>query len=171
VVGALQIPQLGPAIRAAHGEGTQGEFTPQQFGCGRFSCTWTGVFAADRGRLRLGDVAFNGHMAGGARRGIAVPALYSGDPGTVYPLTGSNAWIADVASLAVEVLAVVLVGWLLACRIRAARELRHLWDPMTPQEREDLRQRQARFRNQVDRRLQRQRNRPALGGRGRHTAH
>jgi hypothetical protein len=46
---ALQVPQLGAAIRAAHGEGTRGEFTLQQYGCGRFSCTWTGVFVADKG--------------------------------------------------------------------------------------------------------------------------
>jgi hypothetical protein len=50
---ALQIPQLGPAIRAGHGDGTRGEFTLQQYDCGRFSCTWAGVFVADKGRLTL----------------------------------------------------------------------------------------------------------------------
>ena len=170
VLVALQIPQLGPAVRAADGEGSRGEFTLQQYGCGRFSCTWTGVFVADKGRLRLAGVAFNGHMPSGARRGVAVPALYSGDPGTVYPVTGSNAWIADVALLAVEVLVVVLLGWFFAYGIQVRRGLRHLGDPMTPEEREDLRRRQARFRGQVGRRLQRQRNRPARTGRGRHTA-
>ena len=59
---ALQVPQLGPAIRAGHGEGTRGEFTLQQYDCGRFLCTWAGVFVADKGRLTLQDAAFSGHV-------------------------------------------------------------------------------------------------------------
>lgn len=82
---SLQIPQLEPAIRAGFGEGTRGEFTLQQYGCDRFSCTWTGMFAAREGRLTLHGVAFNGRVPSGARRGVAVPALYSGDRGTGLP--------------------------------------------------------------------------------------
>jgi hypothetical protein len=126
---------------------------------------------AGKGRLTLGGVAFSGHMPSGARRGVAVPALYSGGPGTVYPVTGSNAWIADVAALAFEVLLIALSGGVVVYGIQTRRELRQMWQPMTPAEREDLRQRQAQFRDRVDRRLQRQRNRPSLNGRGRHTAH
>ena len=167
---ALQVPQLGPAIRAGHGEGTRGEFTLQQYDCGRFSCTWAGVFVADKGRLTLQDAAFSGHVPSGARPGVTVPALYSGDPGTVYPVSGSNAWIADIALLAVDVLVVALCGGIVVWAIRLSRGRQHLRDPMTPADRGALRQRQALFRRRVDRRLQRQRHRPALNGRGRHTA-
>jgi len=165
---ALQIPQLEPAIRAGSGEGTRGEFTLQQYGCDRFSCTWTGVFAAREGRLTLHDVAFSGHIPSGARRGVTVSALYSGDPGTVYPVSGSNAWTADVVLLAVEVLVIAVLGYVVARAIRLRRDIQ--WNPMTPAERGALRQRQALFRRRVDRRLRRQRSRPMLNGRGRHTA-
>ena len=171
IVAALQIAELGPAIRAAHGEGTRGEFTLQQYGCGRFSCTWTGRFVADNGRLTLSNVAFNGHVPSGARQGAAIPGLYSGDPGTIYPVTGSSAWIADVAGLAFEILALILFGGVMVYAIHTQRELARLWRPMTAAEREALQRTQARFRRRVDRRLQRQRDRPALNGRGRHTAH
>jgi|HubBroStandDraft_1064217.scaffolds.fasta_scaffold192509_2 hypothetical protein len=166
---ALQIPQIGPAIRAGHGEGTRGEFTLREYGCGRFSCTWTGVFVADKGRLTLQDAAFSGHVPSGARPGVTVPGLYSGDPGTVYPVSGSNAWIADIALLAVEVLVIALCGGFVPYAIRVRRVIQYA-DPMTPAEREALRQRHALFRRRVDRRLQRQQRRPALNGRGRHTA-
>jgi hypothetical protein len=167
----MQIPQLGPAIRAGHGEGTRGEFTLQHYDCGRFSCTWAGVFAADRGRrLTLQDAAFSGHVPSGARPGVTVPALYSGDPGTVYPVSGSNAWIADVALLAVEVLVIALCGGIIVWAIRLRRGLQQLREPMTPAERRVLRQRQALFRRRVYRRLRRQRSRPTLNGRGRYTA-
>jgi hypothetical protein len=120
---ALQIPQLGPAIRAGHGDGTRGEFTLQQYDCGRFSCTWAGVFVADKGRLTLQDAAFSGHVPSGARPGVTVPALYSGDPGTVYPVSGSNAWIADIALLAVDVLVIALCGGIVVWAIRLSRGL------------------------------------------------
>jgi hypothetical protein len=168
----LQIPQIGPAIRAAHGEGTRGELTLQHYGCGRISCTWTGVFVAGQGRLILRDVAFNGHVpAADPSAGVAVPALYSGDPGTVYQVTGSNAWIADVALLAFEVVAIVSFGGVVAYGVRTRLQLRQLWRPMAPAEREALQRRQGRFSKQVDRRLQRQRHRPGPSGRGRHTPH
>jgi hypothetical protein len=120
---ALQIPQIGPAIRAGHGEGTRGEFTLREYGCGRFSCTWTGVFVADKGRLTLQDAAFSGHVPSGARPGVTVPGLYSGDPGTVYPVSGSNAWIADIALLAVDVLVIALCGGIVVWAIRLSRGL------------------------------------------------
>jgi hypothetical protein len=169
---ALQFSQLGLAIRAAHGEGTRGEFTLQQYGCGRTSCAWSGVFAADKGRLTLRDVAFGGPLPGDARRGLVVPALYSGDAGTVYPVTGSTAWIGDAGWLAFEVLGVLFFGAVLAYSVKIRAELRRPSRPMTTEEREALRRRQARFRERVDRRLRRQRNRPtALNGRGFHTPH
>jgi hypothetical protein len=167
---ALQIPQLWPAIRAGYGEGPRGEFTLQQYGCDRLSCTWTGMFGARGGRLTLHDVAFSGHVPSGARPGVTVPALYSGGPGTVYPVSGSNAWIADVALLAVEVLVIAVLSKVVARAIRLRRDLQQLWDPMEPAERGALRRRQALFRRRVHRRLRRQRSRPTLNGRGRHTA-
>ena len=72
---ALQVPQLGPAIRAGHGEGTRGEFTLQQYDCGRFLCTWAGVFVADKGRLTLQDAAFSGHVPAALARVFRSGAL------------------------------------------------------------------------------------------------
>jgi hypothetical protein len=163
------VQSIVPAFRASRGEGTHGEFTPQQYGCGRFSCSWTGVFTAEGGRVRLSNVLYNGQISGGGHRDVTIPALDSGDSGTVYPVTGTNDWIVDVLLTAVVIVMAeaLVVGAVMARRARdSMADLR----PLTPEQRVDLRRRIDQRERRSRRRLDRQRRSSIPDGRGRHTA-
>ncbi len=167
-----QISALGPAIRAGHDQGIRGTFTAQQYSCYRFTlCHWNGLFVARHGRTRLEDVTYDGDMPGGGHPGIVVPALDSGDPDTVYPAGGSNAWIGDLLELAAiatgAVLFIVLMVWM-EWTIRSASK------PLTAKQRQQTQRLVDKRNRQYERRHERQRRNPLLRdpefrGPGRHT--
>ena len=126
---------LGPALRAAQDQGIRGTFTAEDYDCRGVLCEWTGVFVADHGRTRLRDVGYNGDMPSNQYRGLAMPALDSGDPATVYPAGGSSAWVADLLVIAAAPLGVVIVIAMLAWREWALKAIaREMSKPPTPEQ-------------------------------------
>ncbi len=81
---------LGPALRAARGEGVRGEFTAQTLTCGKI-CMWTGIFTSDTGQV-LTDVSYDDKLSAGTRPGSVVPALYPGGSSEVFAVHDSVAW-------------------------------------------------------------------------------
>jgi membrane protein implicated in regulation of membrane protease activity len=86
-IGALG---LGPAIRAARGEGTRGVFTARTLSCDR-TCSWTGTFTAGN-RQVWPDVMYDGALPPATHPGSIVPALYPGGSNDVFAVRGSTAW-------------------------------------------------------------------------------
>jgi hypothetical protein len=102
---------LGPAIRAAHGQGIRGTWVAQQCGSGNGHCTWYGKFVLPDGTVALPSVSYGGHLTA-VHAGLAVPALDSGAGNEVYPPSGSTQWVHDVIGLAGgAVVFVLMVGW------------------------------------------------------------
>lgn len=173
----FEISALGPAIRAGHDQGIRGMFTAQSYVCGRTTCEWRGVFAADHGRTSLDDVGYDGDLPGGGHQGIIVPALYSGDPATVYPVGGSNAWIGDLAELIATALgAVLVIGLFVWLEVEVRSLEKSLAKPLTDQEREQIHRMIEKRDLEYESRHDRQRSNPVLRrraarGPGRHTPH
>jgi hypothetical protein len=173
----FEISALGPAIRAGHDQGIRGTFTAQRYDCGRAYCEWRGVFVADHGRTRVDDVGYDGGLPGGGHQGISVPALYSGDPATVYPIGGSNAWIGILLELIATAAVAVLVTGLFVWWELAARSMeRSLAKPLTDQQREQIRRMIEERDLGYELRHDWQRTNPVLRSRGlrgpgRHTPH
>jgi hypothetical protein len=93
----LAVPNLGPAVRAARGDGVAGTFVATQLRCvqhpGHELCTWYGTFRPDGSRTDRAGVHLYGAGRGTLRTGQAVPAIDAGRATRVYPPTGSGEWI------------------------------------------------------------------------------
>lgn len=98
---------LGPAIRAARGEGIHGRWVAQQC-AGGSGCTWYGKFVLPDGTVVLPRVSFGGSLTS-VHAGSVVPALDAGASGEVYPVSGSGRWIHDVIGLAGGAVALMLL--------------------------------------------------------------
>ena len=110
---------LGPGLRAAHGQGIHGQWTPQE----REGGQWYGEFVSSSGTVTLPHVYYAGSMPTAAA-GITVPALDTGAGDEVYPLTGSGKWVRDVIGVVAGSLALIGLlarGAFVARRRRRAR--------------------------------------------------
>jgi len=87
-IGALGV---GPAIRAARGEGERGMFTAVSLYCTR-TCTWTGTFTVGDTPV-LPDANYEGKLPNGTRVGDTFPALYPGGSNEVFAIHGSTTWV------------------------------------------------------------------------------
>lgn len=102
-VGALPlyfaVTGLGPAIRAARGEGTLGYFIPQRETTGG-GAAWYGEFRLPDGTATLRNATMEDLPVSAMQVGVPVAARDGGDsegtflPGTqaVFPRTGPGAW-------------------------------------------------------------------------------
>jgi hypothetical protein len=111
---------LGPALRAAHGKGTRGEWVAQHYQCQRSSCAWLGEFVLPNGTVTMPRATYEGSLAS-VYPGRVVPALDSGAGDEVYPVNGTRQWIKDAILLGVGAIGfILLIGrWLyvlLICR-------------------------------------------------------
>ena len=120
---------LGPAIRAARGEGTAGYFIPQRETTGK-GATWYGEFRLPDGTVTLRNVTIEDLPVSAMQAGVPVAARDTGyaeaafPPGTqaVFPRDDPGAWHLP-ANLAVT--AAWFYAWVLVLLIRAAdRRLR-----------------------------------------------
>jgi hypothetical protein len=89
---------LGPALRAAHGQGVHGTWVAQQCVSNRGSCTWYGRFVLPDGTVTRPRVMYGGSLRSG-HAGLAVPALDAGASDEVYPPSGSKRWVHDLIGL------------------------------------------------------------------------
>jgi hypothetical protein len=140
---------LGPAIRAARGEGTIGYFIPQRETTGR-GATWYGEFRLPDGTVILRNASIEDLPASAMQSGVPVAARDPGNseaafpPGTqaVFPRDDPGAWHLP-ANLAV--MAAWFYAWafviIIRQGIRQRRRRRHGNSPAPPQEagRRDLR--------------------------------
>lgn len=119
----LAAPSVAPAVRLATAGGTPGVFTARTVTCighpGHTSCSWTGDFQSQDGRLRRADVSFGG-SGRSLRARATVPAVDVGRPGRVYDPRGSRDWIATAALLSTGLLMAV-AGATQALRVRRSR--------------------------------------------------
>jgi hypothetical protein len=114
---------LGPGLRAAHGQGTDGLWTAQEQDAGQ----WYGAFVSSSGTVTLPHVYYAGGLSA-VRAGTTIPALDTGASDEVYPLTGSGKWIHDAIGIGVGALALIalLARWLFVAR-RRRRATRADW--------------------------------------------
>jgi hypothetical protein len=96
---------LGPAIGAAHGQGTPGVFTAQSEQCSR-RCTWYGTFRSEPGTV-LQNADYGDSAPAGTHAGSAFPALWPGGSNDVFAAHGSTSWIGLVF---LDVFAVVVLA-------------------------------------------------------------
>lgn len=109
---------LGPGLRAAHGQGTDGRWTAQEQDSGQ----WYGEFVSSSGTVALPHVYYAGGLSA-VHAGTVVPALDTGAGDEVYPLSGSSKWIHDVIGIVVGALALIALvarGFFVARRRRRA---------------------------------------------------
>jgi hypothetical protein len=132
----LAVPNLGPAFRAARGDGVEGTFVARDLRCvqhpGHELCSWRGTFRPEEagGTARTG-VYLYGSGRGTLRTGQQVAALDTGRESRVYPPDGSREWI--------PTLGMALGGGLLffplaRASVRVVRALRQPYDPDDPDE-------------------------------------
>lgn len=110
---------IGPAAGAALGYGTQGYFVPTRLNCGS-RCTWSGDFMLPGGRItRTGVSLDNPH--GPLLHDEPVPALDTGEQGTVFPPHGGRLWILRLIELVAGMVFAVLWAWRVPLRARRRR--------------------------------------------------
>ena len=110
---------LGPALRAAHGQGIAGQWTAQEQDGGQ----WYGEFASTSGTVTLPHVYYAGSLPA-VQAGTVTPALDTGAGDEVYPLTGSGKWIHDVIGVvagSLALIALLAMGLFTSLRRRRAR--------------------------------------------------
>ncbi len=95
---------IGPAVRAGLHDGTRGSWVATTKSCRRSACVWNGKFVDHGGQVLVTSAHFAGHIPAGIHAGTAVPALYTGGSGLVFPVTGSDLWIELVVALLVSLL-------------------------------------------------------------------
>jgi hypothetical protein len=83
---------IGPAVAAAQGHGTQGYFVPMWRTCGHAGCSWGGDFTLPGGQITRVGVNLD-NPQGKILPNVAVPALDTGELGTVFSPHGSRLWI------------------------------------------------------------------------------
>ncbi len=123
---------LGPALRAAHGQGVHGLWTAQE----RDSGQWYGEFVSISGTVTLPHVYYAGSLPA-VQAGTTVPALDTGAGDQVYPLTGSGKWVHDGIGIVVGTLALIglLAGFFAASRRRRAMRAGRFTQARVPSER------------------------------------
>ncbi|MEV7966113.1 hypothetical protein AB0O34_09025 [Sphaerisporangium sp. NPDC088356] len=93
----LVVPNVGPTLRAARGDGDPGVFTARSVSCiqhpGHESCSWLGEFRSDDGRIDRAEVALYGSDRDSLSPGMDTKAIDVGRPNLVYGPGGSNEWI------------------------------------------------------------------------------
>ncbi|HEY4464522.1 MAG TPA: hypothetical protein VGN41_17780 [Streptosporangiaceae bacterium] len=119
IVGGID---LEPAYAAAHGYGTLGYFIAVRADVCKHPpyCTWTGTFTSDNGQDFRQNVQLDGTWNLGT--GLRILALDSGDPGVVFPRTGTGLWRQDLGRLAIGTL--IMVPWLWFIPGRRLRRMR-----------------------------------------------
>jgi hypothetical protein len=124
---------LGPALRAARGEGTAGYFIPQRETTGK-GATWYGEFRLPDGTVTRRNVSIEDLPVSGMQAGVPVAARDTGDPEGIFPRKDPGAWHLP-ANLAV--MAGWSYGWVLVVIIRKGIRLRrgrrHGNSPAPPQ--------------------------------------
>jgi hypothetical protein len=93
-----------PAVRAGLGDGTRGTWVATTKSCHRSACIWDGKFVVPGGHVLLTSTQYAGHMPLGIHVGTAVPALFTGGSGLVFPVTGSDLWIELLIALVLSAL-------------------------------------------------------------------
>jgi hypothetical protein len=121
VVFLVAVIGLGPAISAAEGHGTRGNFVAQTYDCHR-SCHWKGKFELPDGQITRLSVEYSGDETG-MHAGTKVRALDTGDLTTVFAGHGSTTWVANVVELALAIPVIVLSAWRLVKRRRSPEVL------------------------------------------------
>ncbi len=108
---------LPAAIRASQGQGTRGVAVADEANCSSGpsgSCSWTGTFTSNDGRVHFEDVDLSG---GGWSVGKPTEALYEGRSlfgVLIYPAPGSHQWLKDALVLLGASLMMILF---LACLV------------------------------------------------------
>lgn len=105
---------LGPAIRAARGDGTAGYFTPQRETTGR-GATWYGEFRLPDGTVALRNVSIEDLSVSQLQAGVPVAARDSGYSGNVFPRDDPGAWHGPASVL---IMACWFYAWALILFIR-----------------------------------------------------
>jgi len=117
-IGALG---LGPAIRAAHGEGERGVFTAVSLSCDR-TCTWSGAFTVDDTTV-VSNATYDDKLPQGTKAGDIFPALYPGGSNEVFAIHGSSTWV--LYAVLMPLAAAGLVGSLWVGPVRYLRRRRN----------------------------------------------
>jgi hypothetical protein len=100
---------VGPAVRAARGDGRPGTLWLTTQSCSHNHCDWYGDFRSDDGQLVRGHVLMHDGVPAGARSGDQFRALDAGDRSGVFAVSGSRAWMPIVLMGAVS--GGYLIGW------------------------------------------------------------
>ncbi|MCL2582383.1 MAG: hypothetical protein FWE35_08000 [Streptosporangiales bacterium] len=93
------IAELGPALQAAHGGGTDGYYIPQSESCDKGQCTWSGEFRLPDGTITRRNVNLR-DAASTMPAGTPVAALDTGANGTVFLRDDPGAWNRAVIDIA-----------------------------------------------------------------------
>lgn len=101
---------LPAAIRAGLRHGTRGYWVATTKRCERSACTWSGRFESPKGHVVLSSAQYIGRIPAGIHAGTAMPALFSGGSGLVFPPTGSDLWISLLVMLVLAVLGLYWAG-------------------------------------------------------------
>lgn len=101
---------LGPARRAAEGQGVHGSFVAVTEHCGKYGCSWTGNFVLPEGIVSLRNVKLNTDT-GGMKAGQSRPALDTGDNSMVFPANNRRQWLQQVVDMAIGA-ALIVFGFL-----------------------------------------------------------
>lgn len=108
VVGSLA---LGPAIRAAGGEGVRGVFEAQQRSCSsKGGCIWTGTFTSGNGQVVVPDVTYEDSMPPGTHAGTVEPARYPGS-NEAFAIQESTSWLQIVILMIFAIAGLAVIGW------------------------------------------------------------
>jgi hypothetical protein len=109
-VGVLAAINLGPAVRAAQGQGTPGIFTGVREQCGRGSCTLFGDWVASDGRRTRVNVRLHG---GPDSLGVgdSAPAFDTGDSDGVFANERDRRYVVLIAGMTL-LGAAAAVGWI-----------------------------------------------------------
>lgn len=108
---------LGPAVRAARGDGHRGTIVLTEKDCDRRGCDWSGDFTSDDGSVVFRGAAMQDGVPTGAKVGDELPALHTGARDGVYPVTGSDEWIYIALIFALGI--VVVLGWIVMFPVMA----------------------------------------------------
>ncbi|MCO5996371.1 hypothetical protein [Actinoallomurus rhizosphaericola] len=102
LVASLVLPDLGPNLRAARGDGRPGVFTAERLDCAK-RCLWYGTFRPDAGSGSRADVWLEGARHGDVGTGAAVPAVDTGASRYVFSAGGSPHWAGMIGGSALTV--------------------------------------------------------------------
>jgi hypothetical protein len=103
---------LVPAIDAALGEGTTGNFVVSQQVCSsKAGCQWVGTFQADHGAT-VDGLAYGGSLPAGDGPGSTIPVRYPRGSDQVYAVHASHTWVFDLFITLAIGMAVAAALWI-----------------------------------------------------------